>query len=601
MKASQIIIIALISIFFISCVTTAQESNEIIIISESGEELKVTEGKITLPENRKKTTGNTIEITYQVLKSKSNNPKPPVFLLAGGPGGSWLNTAHLEERFAEIKFYSQFSDVVIFDQRGAGRSVPNLECGTIFKSKKARDLSEQSLVKALNEMATECRDYWISQGVELLAYNTDESANDIDDLRKALGYEKVILVGGSYGSHLGLHYLRKYEEYVDCAVFYGIEGPNHTLDNPTALLNTIKRIAGETEKSEYFAKKLEGKGLLNIYKEVLEKIDKGEINELDKITAQFIFRYRVGDRNKLEVWPNNIISLHNRDFSFAKEVEKYLKEINPPSAMSNAMDFASWATAFRLKEIQDNPAVNLVGNINLVYFANQDIWATDILGEDFRTNVVSHKPVLLVHGTWDTSTPLENAYEVNHYLANSHLLKVIHGSHGAFYELTEEWEPMFEVLAGFMKEHSMEIPDSVILPLSFPVLYEEIQMEFWDEVIEGDLQGTKESLRKGAVIDMLDTRTKKTGRSGINWAAWHGHVEILEFLLENGADINYQNMSGYTPIHHAIENCKIKALRFLLSYGADVSIPSYNGKLPIETAHENCKKAIKIIENHEKN
>ncbi len=599
MKVNQIIIVALISIFIIRCSTNAQESAEKIIISENGEELKVTEGKITLPENRKNLTGNTIEITYQVLKSKSDTPESPVFLLAGGPGGSWLNTVHLEERFAEIKFYSQFSDVIIFDQRGAGRSVPNLECSDILKSKKIKELSEQSLVKAMNKMATECRDYWISQGVELSAYNTDESANDIDDLRKFLGYEKIILVGGSYGSHLGLHYLRKYEEYVDCAIFYGIEGPNHTLDTPIALLNTIKRIAGETEKSEYFIKKLDGKSLLNVYKDILEKINNDEINELDEITAQFIFRYRAGDRNKLEVWPNNIISLDKGDFSFAKEVEKHLKEINPPNAMGNAMDFASWATPGRLKELQEGPAVNLVGNINLMYFANQDIWPTDIFGEDFRKNVVSDKPVLLVHGTWDTSTPLENAYEVNHGLTNSHLLKVIHGSHGAFYELLDEWEPMFEILAGFIQEHRMEIPDSVILPLRFPTVYEEIQIEFWDAVIEGDLQATKDALKKGAVIDMLDTRTKKTGRSAVNWAAWHGYVEILEFLLENGADINYQNISGYTPIHHAIENCRLKALKFLLSYGANVSIPSYKGKLPVETARENCKKAIKIIESHE--
>lgn len=106
----------------------AQQFQTETIFSENGEKLYVKEGKLTLPENRTSDVSNSIILTYQVLKTKSPNPMPPVFLLAGGPGDSWLNTAHFNERLSEIKFYSQYSDVVIFDQREAGRSIPNLNC-----------------------------------------------------------------------------------------------------------------------------------------------------------------------------------------------------------------------------------------------------------------------------------------------------------------------------------------------------------------------------------------------------------------------------------------------------------------------------------------
>ena len=49
---------------------------------------------------------------------------------------------------------------------------------------------------------------FVRKGVDILAYNSVESAHDVDDLRKALGVEKVNLVGFSYGTHLGLACIR---------------------------------------------------------------------------------------------------------------------------------------------------------------------------------------------------------------------------------------------------------------------------------------------------------------------------------------------------------------------------------------------------------
>ena len=45
---------------------------------------------------------------------------------------------------------------------------------------------------------------WRSKGVDLAAYNTNESADDLEDLRKALGASKISLWATSYGTHLAL-------------------------------------------------------------------------------------------------------------------------------------------------------------------------------------------------------------------------------------------------------------------------------------------------------------------------------------------------------------------------------------------------------------
>ena len=50
---------------------------------------------------------------------------------------------------------------------------------------------------------------WTAAGVALRGYNTNESADDVDDLRKHLGVERIHLWGISYGSHLGLAILKR--------------------------------------------------------------------------------------------------------------------------------------------------------------------------------------------------------------------------------------------------------------------------------------------------------------------------------------------------------------------------------------------------------
>lgn len=63
-----------------------------------------------------------------------------------------------------------------------------------------------------------------SRGINLAAYNTRESADDVNALRKALGIEKIILVAHSYGTHLGLAFIRRYGIHIERAIFGGVNG-----------------------------------------------------------------------------------------------------------------------------------------------------------------------------------------------------------------------------------------------------------------------------------------------------------------------------------------------------------------------------------------
>ena len=68
--------------------------------------------------------------------------------------------------------------------------------------------------------------------------------------------------------------------------------------------------------------------------------------------------------------------------------------------------------------------------MNWGYRAGCPVWDSD-LGDEFRQNFETEIPTVIVHGTWDTSTPYENALELVPFFKNSKFIPVLRGPHGA--------------------------------------------------------------------------------------------------------------------------------------------------------------------------
>jgi pimeloyl-ACP methyl ester carboxylesterase len=77
--------------------------------------------------------------------------------------------------------------------------------------------------------------------VDLGAYTTVESSEDLESLRKALGVPRLNLWGISYGTHLGLAYLRRYADRVERAILAGVEGPDGTWKRPAQAEALLER------------------------------------------------------------------------------------------------------------------------------------------------------------------------------------------------------------------------------------------------------------------------------------------------------------------------------------------------------------------------
>ena len=91
----------------------------------------------------------------------------------------------------------------------------------------------------------------------------------------------------------------------------------------------------------------------------------------------------------------------------------------------------------------------------------------------------------------------------------------------------------------------------------------------------GDLEAVKKQLKQGTAVDA--TTDEIDAYTALGWAAYHGHRDVVEFLLEKGAKIDVQNHSGYTPLMAAAQTSHNKIVRVLLDKGANPNLATKNG------------------------
>ena len=152
--------------------------------------------------------------------------RSPVFVLHGGPGWPGHDAAGIDWE-DDVAPMIEHGDLVVIGQRGIGTSEPNTSCNA-FADPIDPDLPLEEQETALRAQCAACRAHWEAQGYDLGGFNVIEAAADVNDVRRLLGYEKIALLGGSFGSHWGMTVMRFHPEAVERAVLHGMEGPDHT-------------------------------------------------------------------------------------------------------------------------------------------------------------------------------------------------------------------------------------------------------------------------------------------------------------------------------------------------------------------------------------
>lgn len=170
-------------------------------------------GTLTVPETRSgdgsRGSGATLDLAVARLHLPGGpGAGDPIVYLEGGPGGSAL--AGIDLWTNPVSPLLTDHDVVLLDQRGTGYSTPRLTCDPEFDAA-TDDQSDDDLLDR-------CHTRLVQQGVDLDAYATAAAADDVDDLRAALGVATWPVFGVSYGTRLALELMRRHPAGVRAAV-----------------------------------------------------------------------------------------------------------------------------------------------------------------------------------------------------------------------------------------------------------------------------------------------------------------------------------------------------------------------------------------------
>jgi pimeloyl-ACP methyl ester carboxylesterase len=184
--------------------------------------------RVDVPLDRSGATPGTVGLAVSRVAAASNPGKVAVVPLAGGPGQAALPLAQSFARFLTPALSTR--DLLIYDQRGTGSS-GRLNCQSLS--------SRSTVVKISGACANEL-------GPGRAFYRTSDSVQDIEALRVAGGYDKLVLFGVSYGTKVAEDYAAAYPNNVEAMVLDSVvlpEGPDpfqrSTLSNAPRVLRDL--------------------------------------------------------------------------------------------------------------------------------------------------------------------------------------------------------------------------------------------------------------------------------------------------------------------------------------------------------------------------
>lgn len=171
-------------------------------------------GTFRVPENRSLARSPLLPLRLVILPSRSSRPREPVFILSGGPG----QPATEQAQYYHGGWQTENHDVVLLDLRGTGEGTA-LNCNLGGSDEDLQGYLNGYLADGAGYAA--CRDA-LRRRADLRRYTTMDAMRDLDELRQALGYHRINLEGGSYGTRAAITYIRMFPKRVHAALLFSL-------------------------------------------------------------------------------------------------------------------------------------------------------------------------------------------------------------------------------------------------------------------------------------------------------------------------------------------------------------------------------------------
>jgi len=395
-------------------------------------------GNYEVWENRESKKGRKISLYVVVLPALNPNPAPdPLFAISGGPGQA--ATEVFLNGFAEIR---KNRDIVLVDQRGTGRS-NSLACD-------AANLQElvQIIVgeDAPSESIRRCRAH-LEQKADLRMYATPAAVEDLDEVRKWLGYKTINLYGGSYGSRVALVYLRRFPQHVRTVTLRAVYpttipvplyAPRYNQRSLDRLLDDCAR--DEKCRQSFPDLKRDFQTALDLLTSSPEKItvtDPRVNKPVELAITRGVFagaiRQLLFDSNSQRFIPVIVRGAAKRDYAPLKTlVGQALRTIGGINfGMNTSVICSEEIPRIKPADIKRETAgAFLTGSVVQTRIDLCREWPRGRAPANYFEPVKSNVPVLLISGELDPATPFEWGDEAARHLPNSmHIIQpgVAHG------------------------------------------------------------------------------------------------------------------------------------------------------------------------------
>ena len=433
-------------------------------------------GTLEVAEDRSKPDGRRIGLHVVVLPAHSAQPpSDPVTVFEGGPGGAATGRAPGLAHVAPLRS----RDILLVDQRGTGSSHP-LDCD--FGAEEdvgASALPEMFPPEEVRACAEE-----LSRDADLTRYTTIDHADDIEEVRRRLGYGALNLRGGSYGTLAAMAFAQRHPESTRTLFLIGVDSPlrSNLAERSVWAERTLAGLALQCAADAACAPMAPATG-------------PGPELGLDRKLAEILDRLEMG-RRRVEVAdpedPSEILTLDvGRDW-LAEQIRLILyygfTSRALPWAVHRAHDENDWAPITRLalfiermfrstladgvlltvqcsehmgfdtERALERGASTLFGNYRLTQqIQGCALWPHEVT--DRRLGVDRPRPLpiptVLLSGAWDPVTPPAYAEDATAYFPAFRHLVLAEGQHGPF-DLEGAWVCVHRIWADLIERGTLE-------------------------------------------------------------------------------------------------------------------------------------------------
>jgi pimeloyl-ACP methyl ester carboxylesterase len=424
-----------------------------IAFTPCGESNNFACGHLTVPLDPSGTLPGTITLAMRRHRAAVGEARTAIIALAGGPGQPALPFA---EVFAELLGpVAATRDLIVFDQRGIGLSAP-LSCHAFERP---------DLYHSFGALLEACGD---QLGATRTLYTTADTVADIEAIRQAGGYEKLVLYGTSYGTKVAEQYAQDYPSHVEALVLDSVVPPNgpepldrstfaaiprilrqlcaanacaHVTSNPVA---DLARVVAQMGQAGLSGRAIDGKGHAHTIplfsNELVEMLLAGDFSSL--LRAEFVTAVAAAARHDTAPLARLIEGAasgegESEDFDnplyYATTCEEqqfpFSRSATPAERLAQGL---AAAKALPSSAFAPFSASNAIALSDIPACAH---WPYTTPGPALENAPLPNVPTLILSGADDLRTPTANAREVAAQIPDAHLLVVPYTGHSV---LTEE-------------------------------------------------------------------------------------------------------------------------------------------------------------------